>query len=109
MASRDGTGDDQLTDDEIARRMERGLRKALNTPPQPHGKNPRSPPYTEAEGAARIKRARSQGQDWPLESLQTQETVLQRQATFLPRWRRFRTCRQQGQFIRAGIKVRDTV
>jgi hypothetical protein len=35
--------DDQLPDDEITRRMERGLRKALNTPPQPHGKNPRSP------------------------------------------------------------------
>jgi hypothetical protein len=36
-------GEDQYTDDEIARRMERGLRKALNTPPQPHGKNHKSP------------------------------------------------------------------
>lgn len=35
--------DDQYSEDEIARRMERGLRRALNTPPQPHGKNPRSP------------------------------------------------------------------
>ena len=36
--------DDQLPDGEIARRMERGLRKALSTPPQPHGKNPKAPP-----------------------------------------------------------------
>jgi hypothetical protein len=35
---------DQLPDEEIARRMERGLRRALSTPPQPHGKNPKSPP-----------------------------------------------------------------
>ena len=35
---------DQLGDDEIRRRMERGLRRALSTPPQPHGKNPQSPP-----------------------------------------------------------------
>jgi hypothetical protein len=33
-------GSEQLPEDEIARRMERGLRRALNTPPQPHGKNP---------------------------------------------------------------------
>jgi hypothetical protein len=31
---------DQLPDDEIARQMERGIRRALSTPPQPHGKNP---------------------------------------------------------------------
>ena len=59
--------------------------------------------------AARVEGACSQGKDWPLESLQTQETVLQHQAAFLPRWRRFRTCRQPGQFIRASIKVRNTV
>jgi hypothetical protein len=41
--------------------------------------------------------------------LQTQKAVFQRQAAFLPRRRRFRTCRQQGQFIRASIKVRDIV
>ena len=38
------TDDDQLPDDEIARRMERGLRRALSTPPQHHRKNPRAPP-----------------------------------------------------------------
>jgi hypothetical protein len=36
--------DDDYTEREIAQRMERGLRRALNTPPQPHGKNPRTPP-----------------------------------------------------------------
>ena len=36
--------DDQYSPEETARRMERGLRRALSTPPQPHGKNPRSPP-----------------------------------------------------------------
>jgi hypothetical protein len=30
-------------DEEIARRMERGIRRFLNTPPEPHGKNPKSP------------------------------------------------------------------
>src|ERR1700737_1302716 len=35
---------DQYGDVEIRRRMERGLRRALSTPPQPHGKNPKSPP-----------------------------------------------------------------
>jgi hypothetical protein len=35
---------DELGPQEIARRTERGLRKALNTPPRPHGKNPKSPP-----------------------------------------------------------------
>lgn len=32
-----------LTDDEAAR-AERGIRRLLNTPPQPHGKNPATPP-----------------------------------------------------------------
>lgn len=27
--------DDQLPDDEIARRVERGIRRSLNTPPKP--------------------------------------------------------------------------
>ena len=36
--------DDQYSPEETARRMERGLRRALSTPPQPHGKNPKSPP-----------------------------------------------------------------
>jgi hypothetical protein len=44
MATSKNQGDAQLPDDEIARRMERGLRKALSTPPQPHGKNPGSAP-----------------------------------------------------------------
>jgi hypothetical protein len=35
---------DQLPDKEIARRMELGLRRALNTLPQPHGKNPKGNP-----------------------------------------------------------------
>jgi hypothetical protein len=35
---------DDLPADEIARRMERGIRRFLNTPPQPHGKNPKPPP-----------------------------------------------------------------
>jgi hypothetical protein len=35
---------DRYSDEEIRRRMEHGLRRALSTPPQPHGKNPRSPP-----------------------------------------------------------------
>jgi hypothetical protein len=30
-----GSDDDQLPDDEIARRMERGIRRLLNTPPTP--------------------------------------------------------------------------
>jgi hypothetical protein len=44
--------DDQLSDDEIARRMERGIRRFLNTPPQPHGRNPKSPPSKPKERPA---------------------------------------------------------
>ena len=33
-----------LTSEEIAERMERGIRRFLNTPPQPRGKNPKSTP-----------------------------------------------------------------
>jgi hypothetical protein len=36
--------DDQLPEDEIARRMEGSIRRFLKTPPQPHGKNPRAAP-----------------------------------------------------------------
>jgi hypothetical protein len=48
MGTSDNPGD-QYSDDEIARRMERGLRRALSTPPQPHGKNPKSPPPPKAK------------------------------------------------------------
>jgi hypothetical protein len=34
----------EYSDDEVARRMERGIRRFLNTPPQPRGKNPKDPP-----------------------------------------------------------------
>jgi hypothetical protein len=34
---------DELPPEEIARRMERGLKRALTTPSQPHGKNPTTP------------------------------------------------------------------
>lgn len=33
----------QALTDEEAQRMERGLRRLLNTPPKPHGKNPDAP------------------------------------------------------------------
>jgi hypothetical protein len=36
--------DEELAPPEIARRMERALRRAFSMPPQPHGKNPKSPP-----------------------------------------------------------------
>jgi len=49
--------DDQLPDDEIARRMERGIRRFLKTPPQPHGKNPKSPPPKPKERPALRGRA----------------------------------------------------
>jgi hypothetical protein len=41
--------DDDLPPAEIARRMERGIRRFLNTPPQPHGKNPKTPPTPKAK------------------------------------------------------------
>jgi hypothetical protein len=40
---------EEISDDEIARRMERGIRRFLNTPPQPHGKNPKTPPTPKPE------------------------------------------------------------
>lgn len=36
--------EDERSPDEINRRMERGLRRALSMPPQPHGRNPSTPP-----------------------------------------------------------------
>jgi hypothetical protein len=39
--------------EEPVRRRERGLRRAFSTPPQPHGKNPRTPPAPEKAGQAR--------------------------------------------------------
>ena len=35
---------DDLPPAEIERRLRRGLRRALSTLPQPHGKNPKTPP-----------------------------------------------------------------
>ena len=35
---------DDYSEQVIKERMERGLRRALNTPPQPHGKNLKSSP-----------------------------------------------------------------
>jgi hypothetical protein len=51
---------DQYGPEEIARRMERGLRRALSTPAKPHGKNPSSPPESKPEkkkrgGAAKLR------------------------------------------------------
>src|SRR5690348_2506098 len=43
MASSADHAGDELSNNEIRRRMERGLRRALSTPPQPHGKNPKTP------------------------------------------------------------------
>jgi hypothetical protein len=54
--------DNQLPDEEIARRMERVTRRFLNMPPQPHGKNPKSPPPKPKEHPAskgRVHKARS--------------------------------------------------
>jgi hypothetical protein len=48
-----------LPADEIARRMERGIRRFLNTPPQPRGKNPKlSKSATQKERAALKRRMR---------------------------------------------------
>jgi hypothetical protein len=35
--------DAERSPDEISRRMERVVRRFMNMPPQPHGKNPKSP------------------------------------------------------------------
>jgi hypothetical protein len=52
-----------LTDDEVTQ-MERGLRRLLNTPPRPHGKNPADPPQkrkarSAAKGRAHKAKSRS--------------------------------------------------
>jgi hypothetical protein len=54
---------DDLPQEEIARRMERGLRRALNTPPQPHGKNPNSPPAPKAKERPASKGRVHKGKD----------------------------------------------
>src|SRR4051794_5175836 len=36
--------DDQYSPQETSRRMKRALQRALNMPPQPHGRNPREKP-----------------------------------------------------------------
>ena len=53
-----GTDNDDraLTDDEIAQRMERGIRRLCATPPKPHGKSP-----TEPSPAKRKERPGSKG------------------------------------------------
>jgi hypothetical protein len=55
--------DDTLSDDEIARRMERNIRRFLTIPPQPHGKNPQSPPPRKAKerpaAKGRVHKAKS--------------------------------------------------
>jgi hypothetical protein len=54
MANNPHNEADRYSDEEISRRMERGLRRALSTPPQPHGKNPRSPPPQKTRKAKTI-------------------------------------------------------
>jgi len=44
---------DQYSPEETARRMERGIRRFLNTPPQPHGKNPKTPPKPKERPASK--------------------------------------------------------
>ncbi len=54
--------DNKLTDEEAARRMERGIRRFLNTPPQPHGKNPRErvqKPKERSASKGRVHKAKS--------------------------------------------------
>jgi hypothetical protein len=36
--------DDQYSPEETVRRMKRALQRAFNMPPQPHGRNPQTPP-----------------------------------------------------------------
>ena len=65
-------GKDALPREEIARRMERGLRRALSTPPRPHGKNPRSPPPLKQKQRPALKGARSQREDAKLVKVEFQ-------------------------------------
>jgi hypothetical protein len=38
-----GMSDDEYPADEIAERMKRALQRAFEKPPQPHGRNPKTP------------------------------------------------------------------
>jgi hypothetical protein len=52
---------DPLTDEEAAR-AERGIRRLLNTPPKPHGKNPTTTPQkhkTRPPSKGRVHKAKS--------------------------------------------------
>jgi hypothetical protein len=51
--------DDVYTDEEIARRMERGIRRFLNTPPKPHGKNPTTPPSPKTKNSTAKRRVKT--------------------------------------------------
>jgi hypothetical protein len=63
MAGKRRNSNEQLPADEIERRMERVLRRFLNMPPQPHGKNPKSPPASKPKerlaSKGRIRKAKS--------------------------------------------------
>jgi hypothetical protein len=63
MLTRMSDKNDTLPDDQIARRMERVVRRFLEMPPQPHGKNPKSPPPPKPKerpaGKGRIHKAKS--------------------------------------------------
>jgi hypothetical protein len=49
------TDDQQYSNEETARRMERVVKRFLNMPPQPHGKNPRSPPKPKPRRAGKAR------------------------------------------------------
>src|SRR5258708_3103738 len=46
--------EDDYSDQEIAKRMERVTRRFLSMPPRPHGKNPKTPPVEEKPKARRL-------------------------------------------------------
>ena len=69
--------------------MERGIRRFLNTPPQPHSKGPKSPPPHQAERAAGVEGPRPQGQGAELNILQIEidsdvRSVLEFMQTTIP-------------------------
>jgi hypothetical protein len=53
--------DDELPPEEIARRMERNIRRFLKMPPQAHGKNPRASPRIKQKERAATKGRVHQG------------------------------------------------
>jgi len=53
---------DQYVSEETARRMERGIWRFLNTPPQPRGKSPAAKPK-EQGGSSRRQRPRPDGSE----------------------------------------------